>query len=497
MKENKLSFESEDLVIDWISFNIQGLPDANNLGLGLTKYFTPRVFIDDVLTIKFSGYKKKYTVSVRQYTGSKGHWVGTQIICSGKDAAYFYKLLKTEKFDWSLLKFDLKNLSLGRVDLCFSRTNGSNDTIKSFDGFLVDSRSHIQNNTTTRYIKLEDFPDGKMLKVNRRNNSVHYRVYQKDDRVRFEVELKHRQTKSVEHYLFNNQLDIFEHKLVRQFFKYSGQVLCLDYDYADWILDFRRRYPLLKPSNRWLLTSYLENNIMPEKEEKRFFHLLQFLSFIKSLDLNVLKDCKKLRVKKQNYYRLKFPLSKSMKFTGVQIFNKSNRRELIGYFKELHKLDPIVKEFSDGSFKSYVCFLYADCENPLGNAWFIEVFAAEELFYFPYPFQLPKSFLVSKQKNDLRLKVRLLKSIAVKEKEKIFDSEEFFNPINVRNDDLIKIKENIIQLLKELSKEEIIHNRLEIVLKSGKIKNGLIKKLTASDITRRIKYLKFIENIKN
>jgi len=130
-------------------------------------------------------------------------------------------------------------------------------------------------------------------------------------------------------------------------------------------------------------------------------------------------------------------------------------------------------------------------------AWFIEVFAAEELFYFPYPFQLPKSFLVSKQKNDLRLKVRLLKSIAVKEKEKIFDSEEFFNPINVRNDDLIKIKENIIQLLKELSKEEIIHNRLEIVLKSGKIKNGLIKKLTASDITRRIKYLKFIENIKN
>jgi len=64
-------------------------------------------------------------------------------------------------------------LSLGRVDICFSRTNGSNDTIKSFDGVLVDSRSHIQNNTTTRYIKLEDFPEGKMLKVNRRNNSIH------------------------------------------------------------------------------------------------------------------------------------------------------------------------------------------------------------------------------------------------------------------------------------------------------------------------------------
>lgn len=54
----------------------------------------------------------------------------------------------------------------------------------------MDSRSQIQNYTTTRQIRLQDFPDGKILKVNRRNNSVHYRVYQKDQRVRFEIELK-------------------------------------------------------------------------------------------------------------------------------------------------------------------------------------------------------------------------------------------------------------------------------------------------------------------
>jgi hypothetical protein len=43
MQENKLSFESENLVVDWISFNIQGLPDGHKLALGLTKYFNPRV----------------------------------------------------------------------------------------------------------------------------------------------------------------------------------------------------------------------------------------------------------------------------------------------------------------------------------------------------------------------------------------------------------------------------------------------------------------------
>ena len=83
-----------------------------------------------------------------------------------------------------------------------------NDTSKSFDDFLVDSRNQIQNHTTTCHIRLQDFPDGKILKVNRRNNSVHYRVYQKDQRVRFEIELKHRQTKLVQDYLFQNQLDI-------------------------------------------------------------------------------------------------------------------------------------------------------------------------------------------------------------------------------------------------------------------------------------------------
>ena len=53
----------------------------------------------------------------------------------------------------------------------------------------------------------------------------------------------------------------------------------MDYQYTDWVVDFRRRYLLLKPSNPSLLTSYLENRIMAEEEEERFFHLLQLLSF--------------------------------------------------------------------------------------------------------------------------------------------------------------------------------------------------------------------------
>ena len=94
-----LNFQSQNVVVDWISFNIQGLTDPLIIARRLSKHFTPHVLMDDVPSIGFHGLKKKYKVSIRQYTESKSYWVGTQIIFSGKDAAYFYKLIKTEKLD--------------------------------------------------------------------------------------------------------------------------------------------------------------------------------------------------------------------------------------------------------------------------------------------------------------------------------------------------------------------------------------------------------------
>ena len=105
------TFDSQDLDVDWISFNIQGLTDSKTIALNLSKYFTPHVSMDDVPSIGFHGLKKRYKVSIRQYTDrqyteSKGYWVGTKIIFSGKDAAYFYKLyklVKTQRFDKGLI----------------------------------------------------------------------------------------------------------------------------------------------------------------------------------------------------------------------------------------------------------------------------------------------------------------------------------------------------------------------------------------------------------
>ena len=104
--------------------------------------------------------------------------------------------------------------------------------------------------------------------MNRRNNSVHYRVYQKDQGVRFEIELKHRKTKLIQDYLFSNQFDTFEHQLVIQYFKYSAQILCLNSPYTDWIVDFqRRRHPMVRLDSHSLVLNYIENQIITNQIE--------------------------------------------------------------------------------------------------------------------------------------------------------------------------------------------------------------------------------------
>lgn len=91
---NIITLDSENLVIDWFSFNLEDFMDPEIFTRRLSKHFSPHVLINDVPSIGFHSLKKKYKVSVRHYTGSEGYWVRTRTIFSGKNMAYFYKLIK-------------------------------------------------------------------------------------------------------------------------------------------------------------------------------------------------------------------------------------------------------------------------------------------------------------------------------------------------------------------------------------------------------------------
>lgn len=88
-----------------------------------------------------------------------------------------------------------------------------------------------------------------------------------------------------------------------------------------------------------------------------------------------------------------------------------------------------------------------------------------------------------------------MKSLAVHEQEKKLNLEEFFNEVNASGKQILQIKKNVIKLLNELVEDIIINNDIRLVFKSGVEKDQLIKNLITSDITRRMKYIKFHEKI--
>lgn len=260
--------------------------------------------------------------------------------------------------------------------------------------------------------------------MNLRSNGVHFRIYQKNENVRFELELKHRETKSIPDYFFNNPFNVFEDLLVERYLKSFQGILSFYYAYTDWILDFQRRLQFKDVVAPVLVSSYLENHILSNKENNKLFHLLQFLSFVIRLKEKDLSS--KCRIKQQNYYSFEFSLTAFIEFTVSKLLTHYKRKKLILFFKQFQTLYPIIKTFSDDSLRCYVCFPYVNCKNPGKNDRVIEIFIAEELLTSAYPFNLLDSFLHSNSKNDLRLKILFIKSLAVSGRLKTLDLAKFF-----------------------------------------------------------------------
>jgi hypothetical protein len=120
MTQNKLSFKSEDLVIDWISFKFQYLDNP-----------TMMVLANYLLNIGFNSYqesgklakpiKESIIVSSRNksevfFVTDNSYWKGTIVQFSGNNAASFYNLVKNKSIDCEFFS----SATLGRFDIYYS-----------------------------------------------------------------------------------------------------------------------------------------------------------------------------------------------------------------------------------------------------------------------------------------------------------------------------------------------------------------------------------------
>ena len=97
MITKQLNFQTENLVVDWISFNITGLTDPNEIAVYLSESFG----FNSVLKQTYKGKSEclifetenLYKVSFLKSTSnleSKSYWTGITDSFSGENGKYFY-----------------------------------------------------------------------------------------------------------------------------------------------------------------------------------------------------------------------------------------------------------------------------------------------------------------------------------------------------------------------------------------------------------------------
>ena len=469
MKQNKLRFANENLVVDYISFNISGLSNAEPIANYLFNFGFNSILKSNEKTkgdILISDNRNYYSVTFVKSNYdpvSKSYWNGIIVRFSGTSGHYFYELIQKRLIDWNV--FDLSSTRLGRLDLHFLKDVSDAESRKELGLFMDNSCKKVKTKCRKTYAEYFVRKKGLILDIGSRGSNHRLRVYEKKKYLEFELEIKKVTIQSYQELLFSENLEEFEDQLVKHYYKQLKKWLALDSFYIDWLLAGLRKIGSLesderslleKPENRLnhLISSYLYGNTLNSLVQKeQFFQLLQFFSFLRTLDYSrqFLDD--------QVYCLVEFALMDFISFTCNNPRSSYQRNKALNFFANLQDIKPLIQKFSDTEFRRSIMLPYLKL-NKQNRRWTVKMAIGEELYFYPYPFIFPVDFLVSKNKYDLLMKLQLIESFSTVSLEKKFSLKKFLNQFSVSNKNLTKIKKQLIDLFSELKDAELIENRI-------------------------------------
>lgn len=476
-----INFDSLSLKIDYLSFNFQ----FNNLEQiqVIADFLETKLSCKSTLLDQSNQNKRKRIlteVNKTRYSAefiinSNKHWKGTTLRFKGKSAQCFYQDFKFLKLNWSI--FDLNHTNLGRVDLCYDRKLKPVD--EDLNIFFQNSCEQINKTKSNRIVKISS----NILRIGKRSSSNFFRVYLRTNGrdVRFELELKKTMVKKFQHYLFTNQFERFEELLACHFYHQTIQLFDMESNYTDWLrVNFRqvRKKPYL---SNYFSTSYLYNKPISNLTEIKFiYQLIQLLNFIKIKSIK--NGSKEILISGQGYESLKFPANEFLEFIGQSKDNYYQLKKLIEFFKSLQTMKPIIENFSDFSFRSYVAFPFLKVERTNNWCWYIEFLVCRKLLIYDYPFHLPNTFF--SYRNNLELKVRfaVLQSLCNPSLQKEFASQRFLKQVSLSNSKSASLKIYIVEVLHSLQDSRIIEAEFRVLTKQNRFQN--VKRLTSSLVSR-------------
>ena len=456
MNRNKLTFKDENITVDWIGFKFQNLDNFAQTKLaeylfkiGFNSYQESGKLAKPIKESILVSSKNKFQVL---FVHEAPYWKGTSVYFSGASATFFYSLVKQTSINWEFFSSAI----LGRFDLNYARKNKTDDKI-SVRQFCKNCQTKLMQ--TNKNISLEKNSKGLILKIGTRRSNNYSRIYQGKNFLKFEHEMKGKFIKTYHTLLIQNHFEEFEHKLSIHFLTYFGKVLPLQYSYTDWLVIKLR--PLRKQtfSLTGLKIDYLRSGSFQNNTDSyKFCTLLQFLVYAQTLNYKI--DS----LGTTSYRLVQFRVQDFLKYTKLSS-NYYQLKKLIEFFDEL-QTNSLIKFFSNQKYRSLVTIPEVNLQKGKQNSWTVEVWIADELFYYAHPFLLPDLFQVKLTKLQLEVQVHVIRTFSSFDTQKIFYVEEFLQayPSTLNNQQITSVKRYFIQLMEIFEEHQLIESSYQVIL---------------------------------
>jgi len=192
-----------------------------------------------------------------------------------------------------------------------------------------------------------------ILKIGNRKGRRHYRIYTRNNSLRFEAELKGNLINDFHQLLIasNFEEQDFESRLSYEYFKYSFEILSASNQpsHLDWLMNRIRPFQYkntLILDDATIHSHYLNQLVFNQlKEKQHMVTFLRLLVFVRELKYNT----KQLRSKFRQY---RFPLREFLKY-NKQTLNQYQLNKLKHFF-DLVRENFVIESFSDKHYHMFV-----------------------------------------------------------------------------------------------------------------------------------------------
>lgn len=456
MNQNKLTFQSENLVVDYISFKFQDLEDC-----------TKTKIADYLFKIGFNSYQEsgKLTKPIKEpilvnsknqfqvcFVGDNPYWDGTLLHFSGLNATQFYFFLKEQIIDWTIFS----SAVLSRFDLYFERNYKTTEKISGRE-FLQNCQKNLKQ--ANKNSSLEKNRKGWILKIGNRKSNHYFRIYETKNSLKFEHEMKGKVLQNYHLLLGENRLEEFEQKLSSHFLISFGKLVPLNYSYLDWLVLKLR--PIRKQIfiQSGLNSDYIKSEILIDT--RSFVMLLQFLTYAQHLDFEIESlggiTYRQVTFKVRDFLEFQNPTVKPTNYYQL---------EKIKNFLQQLQTRVFLTSFDDTYFQSLVAIPQVKLEKSLKQKyWIARVWLLEELFYYEYPFSFPNIFQTKLTKDQLEVRFKFIQVFSSVNIEKVFFIQEFLSsyPSVISNQRKNNIKKYFIKLVQLFKEQDLIEDNYKII----------------------------------